>query len=41
MDAVEAGTYEVLADETSVRLKAGLSAPIEAMHPSLPLTRPE
>lgn len=35
MDAVEAGEYEVLADETSVQLKAGLSAPIEAMYPQL------
>lgn len=34
-DAVEAGEYEVLADETSVRLKAGLSAPIEAVYPQL------
>lgn len=36
MDAVEAGEYEVLADETSVQLKAGLSAPIEALNPSWP-----
>lgn len=35
LDAVEAGEYEVLADETSVQLKAGLSAPIEAMYPQL------
>ena len=35
MDAVEAGEYEVLADETSVQLKAGLSAPIEGMYPQL------
>ncbi|WP_346763001.1 hypothetical protein [Arthrobacter sp. Soil736] len=35
MDAVEAGEYEVLADETSVQLKAGLSAPIEALYPQL------
>lgn len=34
-DAVEAGEYEVLADETSVRLKAALSAPIEALYPQL------
>ena len=33
LDAVEAGEYEVLADETSAQLKAGLSAPIEALHP--------
>jgi len=30
-DAVEAGEYEVLADDTSVQLKAGLSAPIESI----------
>lgn len=34
-DAVEAGRYEVLADESSVQLKAALSAPIEAMYPQL------
>jgi hypothetical protein len=35
LDAVEAGEYEVLADATSVQLKAGLSAPIEALYPQL------
>jgi NAD(P)-dependent dehydrogenase (short-subunit alcohol dehydrogenase family) len=35
LDAVEAGDYEVLADDTSVQLKAGLSAPIEAVYPQL------
>ncbi|MDQ0691142.1 thiazole synthase ThiGH ThiG subunit [Arthrobacter sp. W4I7] len=35
MDAVESGEYEVLADETSVQLKAGLSSPIEAVYPQL------
>jgi NAD(P)-dependent dehydrogenase (short-subunit alcohol dehydrogenase family) len=35
LDAVEAGEYEVLADDTSVQLKAGLSAPIEAVYPQL------
>lgn len=35
LDAVEASEYEVLADETSVRLKAGLSAPLEALYPQL------
>lgn len=35
LDAVEAGEYEVLADETSVQLKASLSAPIEALYPQL------
>lgn len=39
MDAVEAGEYEVLADQTSVQLKAGLSAPIEAMYPQLAHSR--
>lgn len=34
-DAVQAGAYEVLADETSVQLKAGLSAPLEAVYPQL------
>jgi NAD(P)-dependent dehydrogenase (short-subunit alcohol dehydrogenase family) len=34
-DAVEAGQYEVLADEGSARVKAGLSAPIEALYPQL------
>lgn len=33
LDAVEAGEYEVLADDTSVQLKAGLSAPIKAPYP--------
>lgn len=36
-DAVEAGHYEVLADDTSVQLKAALSAPIEALYPELTL----
>jgi len=34
-DTLEAGGYEVLADENSVRLKAGLSAPLEAVYPQL------
>lgn len=34
-DALEAGQYEVLADETSVNLKAALSAPLEALYPEL------
>jgi NAD(P)-dependent dehydrogenase (short-subunit alcohol dehydrogenase family) len=34
-DAVEAGEYEVLADETSVQLKAALSGPVEALYPEL------
>ncbi|MEU4642294.1 SDR family oxidoreductase [Micromonospora sp. NPDC023814] len=35
LDTVEAGGYEVLADATSVQLKAGLSAPLEATYPQL------
>ncbi|GAA3870528.1 SDR family oxidoreductase [Leifsonia kafniensis] len=34
-DATEAGEYEVLADDASVQLKAGLSAPLEAVYPQL------
>ena len=34
-DATEAGEYEVLADDTSVQLKAALSAPLEAVYPQL------
>lgn len=34
-DATEAGQHEVLADDTSVRAKAGLSAPLEAVYPQL------
>jgi NAD(P)-dependent dehydrogenase (short-subunit alcohol dehydrogenase family) len=34
-DATEAGEYEILADDTSVQLKAGLSAPLEAVYPQL------
>ena len=34
-DAVQAGEYEVLADETSAQLKAGLSAPIDTLYPQL------
>lgn len=35
LDATESGEYEVLADQTSVQLKAGLSAPLEAVYPQL------
>lgn len=35
LDAVEADEYEVLADQTSVQLKAALSAPLEALYPEL------
>lgn len=34
-DAVEAGEFEVLADQLSVNVKAGLSAPIDALYPEL------
>ena len=34
-DTLEAGGYEVLADDTSVQLKAGLSAPFEVVYPQL------
>lgn len=37
-DAVEAGEYEVLADEASAQVKSGLSAPIEALYPQLKAT---
>lgn len=35
LDATEADEYEVLADDTSVQLKAALSAPLEALYPQL------
>lgn len=35
LDATEAGEPEVLADETSIQAKAGLSAPVEAVYPQL------
>lgn len=34
-DATEAGEHEVLADDTSIRAKAGLSAPLVAVYPQL------
>lgn len=34
-DAVEAGEYEVLADELTQRVKAALSGPVEALYPDL------
>lgn len=34
-DAVEAGEYEVIGDELTARVKAGLSAPVEALYPEL------
>ncbi|SKB06039.1 SDR family oxidoreductase [Aeromicrobium choanae] len=39
LDATEAGEYEVLADQTSVQVKAALSAPLEALYPQLAATR--
>jgi len=38
LDAAEADEYEVLADDTSMQLKAGLSAPLEALYPQLAKT---
>jgi NAD(P)-dependent dehydrogenase (short-subunit alcohol dehydrogenase family) len=35
LDAIEAGELEVLADDVSRQVKAGLSAPIEAMYPQV------
>ncbi|TKV58340.1 SDR family NAD(P)-dependent oxidoreductase [Nakamurella flava] len=35
LDGLHAGAYEVLADSTSVQLKAGLSAPIDTLYPQL------
>ncbi|ROP44362.1 MULTISPECIES: SDR family oxidoreductase [unclassified Rathayibacter] len=34
-DAVEAGEYEVIADEITASVKAALSAPVEALYPEL------
>ncbi|MFL5998010.1 MAG: SDR family oxidoreductase [Streptomyces sp.] len=34
-DAVEAGAYEVLADELTVQVKSALSGPVEALYPDL------
>ena len=34
-DAVEAGDYEVLADELTAQVKAALSGPVEALYPDL------
>src|SRR5207248_11610823 len=35
LDGVEAGVLEILADETSRQVKAGLSADVAALYPSL------
>jgi NAD(P)-dependent dehydrogenase (short-subunit alcohol dehydrogenase family) len=37
-DAMAAGEYEVLADDTSRHLRAALSAPLEAVYPQLAKT---
>ncbi|MFI8075339.1 SDR family oxidoreductase [Streptomyces sp. NPDC086033] len=37
-DAVEAGAYEVLADELTVQVKSALSGPVEALYPDLQST---
>ena len=37
-DGLEAREFEVLADDTSVQVKAGLSAPLEALYPQLAST---
>lgn len=34
-DALEAGEHEILADQTSIQLKAALSAPLESTYPQL------
>jgi len=34
-EGVKAGEFEILADDTSVQVKAGLSAPLEALYPQL------
>lgn len=37
-DGVESGSYEILADDLSGQVKAGLAAPIEALYPQLART---
>lgn len=34
-DGIEAGSYEILADDLSARVKAGLAAPVEVLYPQL------
>jgi hypothetical protein len=34
-DTVDAGGYEVIADELTASVKAALSAPVEALYPEL------
>jgi NAD(P)-dependent dehydrogenase (short-subunit alcohol dehydrogenase family) len=38
-DAVEAGEYEVIADQLTAQVKAALSGPVEALYPELRNTR--
>lgn len=35
LDGLEAGSFEILADEISTQVKAGLAGPIEALYPQL------
>jgi NAD(P)-dependent dehydrogenase (short-subunit alcohol dehydrogenase family) len=37
-DGIESGSYEILADDVSGQVKAGLAAPIEALYPQLSRT---
>lgn len=37
-DGIESGSYEILADDLSGQVKAGLAAPIEALYPQLSST---
>ena len=37
-DGIESGNYEILADDVSSQVKAGLAAPIEALYPQLSRT---
>lgn len=37
-DGIESGSYEILADDLSGQVKAGLAAPIEALYPQLSRT---
>ncbi len=34
-DGLEAGAYEILADDLSAQVKAGLAGPVEALYPKL------
>ena len=39
-DGIEAGSYEILADELSGRVKAGLAGPVDGRYPQLAAARP-